>query len=205
MSTLHRHKAKEQIMAAAWKLFQTQGYEETTISQIIAESGTSRSTFYHHFHGKDELLFTIAYTYDADYDLWLEQCDPSLPAVDQLISFNCFVMKNLEESPYHDLYPALYGLQVTTDGVRHILNPKRRYYQILREILKRGIKNGEIISSRSYAELCEMITNMQIGLTYAWCLQQRRHSLLQYGETLITPFLESLRADSAKDAQPTDA
>lgn len=199
MSTLHRQKAKEQIMAAAWKLFQTQGYENTTISQIIEESGTSRSTFYHHFHGKDELLFNLAYTYDADYDTWLEQCNSSLPAVDQLIAFNTFVMKNLEESPYLDLYPPLYGLQVTTSGVRHILHPERRYYQILRQILKRGLKSGEISSRYSYAELCEMITSMQIGLTYSWCLSQRRHSLLQYGETLITPFLESLRAADAED------
>lgn len=199
MSTLHRPKAKEQIMAAAWKLFQTQGYEETTISQIIQESGTSRSTFYHHFHGKDELLFSIAYIYDADYDTWLEQCDSSLPAVDQLTAFNTFVMKNLEESPYLSLYPSLYGLQVTTGGVRHILNPERRYYQILRQILKQGLKSGEISSAYSYAELCEMITNMQIGLTYAWCLNKRRHSLLQYGETLITPFLESLRSENPEN------
>ena len=69
----YKKKTKEKIMSAAWELFQDNGYEETTISQIIAKSGTSRSVFYHHFHGKEELLFTVAYTYDNDYDIWLQE------------------------------------------------------------------------------------------------------------------------------------
>ena len=38
-----RH-AKQDIMDAAWKLFTEQGYDETTIAQIIELSGNSRST-----------------------------------------------------------------------------------------------------------------------------------------------------------------
>lgn len=193
MKTTPRKKTKDKIMEAAWELFLTQGYEETTISQIIEKSATSRSAFYHHFHGKEELLFSLAYIYDSDYDLWLQQCDPSLHAVDKLISFNNFVFKAVENSPYCFLYPFLYGLQVTTGGVRHILNPERRYYQILRNILKEGLEKGEIVSSHSYAELTDLIASSQIGLTYNWCLQQFRYSLLQYGRDLLNPFLESLR------------
>lgn len=56
MTTHGKRHAKQDIMDAAWKLFTKQGYDETTISQIIELSGKSRSTFYHHFRGKDELL-----------------------------------------------------------------------------------------------------------------------------------------------------
>lgn len=196
MGTTYKKNAKEKIMNTAWDLFQAQGYEETTISQIIEQSGTSRSAFYHHFHGKDELLFSLAYTYDENYTVWLTQCDQSLHTVDKLKSFNAFVMQNLEDSPYRGLYPALYGLQVTATGIRHILNPDRRYYQILRSLLKEGFKSGEICSTSSYTELTDQIASMQIGLTYSWCLQQGRNSLYQYGQALINPFLESLRADT---------
>lgn len=188
-----KKKAKDKIMEASWELFLTQGYEETTISQIIEKSGTSRSAFYHHFHGKEELLFSVAYIYDSDYDLWLQQCDPALHAADKLLSFSDFVFQAVENSPYCSLYPSLYGLQVTTGGVRHILNPDRLYYKILRTILKDGLKSGELHSVHSYAELTDIIASMQIGLTYNWCLQQFRYSLLQYGRYLLTPFIESLR------------
>ena len=72
MTTHGTRHAKQDIMDAAWKLFTEQGYDETTIAQIIELSGNSRSTFYHHFRGKDELLFSLAYSYDSDYDSWLQ-------------------------------------------------------------------------------------------------------------------------------------
>lgn len=195
MSGSYKKKTKEKIMAAAWDLFQEQGYEETTVSEIIEKSHTSRSAFYHHFHGKEELLFSVAYTYDEDYDIWLsESYDKNIHTVENLISFNHFVFRAVESSPFRSFYPTLYGLQVVTDGVRHILNQDRRYYQIIRQLLKDGIDAGEISSRHSYAVLTDMITSSQIGIIYSWCLQQKRYSLLEYGEELLTPFLESLRA-----------
>ena len=124
MTTHGKRHAKQDIMDAAWKLFTEQGYDETTIAQIIELSGNSRSTFYHHFRGKDELLFSLAYSYDSDYDSWLQTCDRTLPAADLLLAFNHFVLNNLEHSPYMDLFAPLYGLQVATTGTRHILNPE---------------------------------------------------------------------------------
>lgn len=194
MMKYNKTNTKTKIMRAGLELFLAQGYEDTTISQIVQKSDTSRSAFYHHFHGKDELLFSIAYMYDEDYDLWYEQTDTSQHAVDLLISFNRFVGSILETSPYLDLYPNLYSLQVTTTGVRHILNRNRRYYIILRDILKSGQEKGEITTEHSYAEYTNMITSHQIGLTYSWCLQQQYFSLPEYMSQLLNPFLESLRA-----------
>ena len=62
MTTHGKRHAKQDIMDAAWKLFTEQGYDETTIAQIIELSANSRSTFYHHFRGKDELLFSLAFS-----------------------------------------------------------------------------------------------------------------------------------------------
>ncbi|MEZ3487312.1 MAG: TetR/AcrR family transcriptional regulator [Lachnospiraceae bacterium] len=190
----YKKKTKEKIMNAAWELFQEYGYEETTIAEIIKKSNTSRSAFYHHFHGKEELLFTIAYTYDDDYDTWLQECyDENMHVVDNLISFNNYVLHAVESSSFCSFYPTLYGLQVMTDGVRHILNPDRTYYQILRQLLKKGIESGQIVSPHTYTVLTDMITSFQIGLTYNWCLQKKRYSLTQYGQDIMTPFFQSLR------------
>lgn len=190
----YKKKTKDKIMQAAWELFQKHGYDETTISEIIKKSGTSRSAFYHHFRGKEELLFTIAYIYDNDHDTWLKDYyDENLHIVDNLISFNRYVMCAVESSPFCAFYPTLYGLQVMTDGVRHILNPDRRYYQILRQLLKDGIESGQIDSPHTYTVLTDMITSFQIGITYNWCLQQKRYSLVQYGCDLMEPFFQSLK------------
>ena len=191
----YKSKTKEKIMQAAWELFYEQGYEETTISQIIEKSGTSRSAFYHHFHGKEELLFSVAYTYDIIYEDWQKQnLDSSLHSVEKLKIFNVFVMRSVEDSPYRSFYPTLYGLPVMTTGMRHILNPDRKYYQIMRSLVKDGLESGEITSPHSYTTLADMICGFQIGLTYNWCLQQQRYSLLEYAQTIMDPFFESLRS-----------
>lgn len=191
----NKSKTRLKIMEAGLALFLSQGYEQTTITQILEKSNTSRSAFYHHFHGKEELLFSVAYMYDDEYDLWLENCEDSLHTVDKLISFNKFVAETLETSCYCDLYPALYGLQVTANDTRHIMNQDRRYYQILKKILKQGQELGEITTHTSYTELTNMITSFQIGITYSWCLQHQWYSLPDYFCKLLNPFLESLRVN----------
>ena len=47
---------KARIVAAAWRLFYEQGYEDTTVEDIVFESETSKGSFYHYFEGKDALL-----------------------------------------------------------------------------------------------------------------------------------------------------
>ena len=65
---------KEKILHAAWKLFLERGYEDTTLDDILKESHTSRSGFYHLFHSKEELLFNMAVFFDANYSDWFHHC-----------------------------------------------------------------------------------------------------------------------------------
>ena len=51
---------KGKIVSAAWKLFYQQGYDNTTIEEIVEASGTSRGSFYHYFEGKDALLSSLS-------------------------------------------------------------------------------------------------------------------------------------------------
>lgn len=60
MAKKNLKKTKSKIVSAAWKLFYEQGYEDTTIEEIIEESGTSKGSFYHYFEGKDA-FFDMTY------------------------------------------------------------------------------------------------------------------------------------------------
>jgi AcrR family transcriptional regulator len=48
------------LIAAAWELFGTVGYEAATIEAIIARTGVSKGAFYHHFSAKEEVLDAVA-------------------------------------------------------------------------------------------------------------------------------------------------
>ena len=193
MRKIKTKSTKDRIINAAWELFEKQGYEKTTINEIIEVSETSRGAFYHHFRGKEDLMFCLAYFFDLDYDKWLEELDQDMTTLEKLLAFDSFVLKNLEDSPYRSFLPELYGMQVKTEGVRHILNPERRYYQLVMSFMKEGQERGEIKKDQTYQQLTEWYAIIERGFTYDWCLNQFRYSLHQYGQNMMRLYLDSLK------------
>jgi AcrR family transcriptional regulator len=50
---------RERILAAAVDLFATQGYDATSITQVIDRAGVAKGGLYHHFVSKQQLLFEV--------------------------------------------------------------------------------------------------------------------------------------------------
>jgi AcrR family transcriptional regulator len=50
---------REELIHCAQRLFLAQGYEKTTINDVIAATGLSKGAFYHHFRSKEDLLAAI--------------------------------------------------------------------------------------------------------------------------------------------------
>ena len=85
MPRKNTRNTKGRIISAAWKLFYEQGYEETTVEDIVFESETSKGSFYHYFDGKDALVGTLAYVFDEKYEQLMQDMDPEMGAVEKLI------------------------------------------------------------------------------------------------------------------------
>lgn len=50
---------RAQVLEVAERLFTDLGYEATSISTVLAETGVSRGAFYHHFPSKEALFETV--------------------------------------------------------------------------------------------------------------------------------------------------
>jgi AcrR family transcriptional regulator len=50
---------RAQLIAVATRLFATRGYDGTSIEAVLAESGVSRGSLYHHFKSKEELFLAV--------------------------------------------------------------------------------------------------------------------------------------------------
>ncbi|MBM9459351.1 TetR family transcriptional regulator [Nocardioides sp. zg-536] len=48
--------SRTRLVAAAFELFERQGYDATTIDDIAGLAGTGRSTFFRHFRGKEDVV-----------------------------------------------------------------------------------------------------------------------------------------------------
>lgn len=50
---------RAQLISVATGLFATRGYDGTSIEAVLAESGASRGSLYHHFKGKEALFLAV--------------------------------------------------------------------------------------------------------------------------------------------------
>jgi TetR/AcrR family transcriptional regulator, cholesterol catabolism regulator len=54
-----RHEPRQEILRAAARLFQQQGYDATSMNDVAAALHLSKGGLYHHFESKDEILYNI--------------------------------------------------------------------------------------------------------------------------------------------------
>lgn len=88
MAKKNGRNTKGRIVAAAWKLFYEQGYENTTVEDIVYESETSKGSFYHYFEGKDALMGSLSVLFDEKYEELRGRIDPRMDTVEVLIWLN---------------------------------------------------------------------------------------------------------------------
>ena len=112
------------IVSAAWKLFYEQGYEDTTVEEIIELSGTSKGSFYHYFDGKDALLSTLSSLFDEKYEELTGLLTPEMTAMEQLLFLNRELFHMIEDSISLDLLARLYSTQLTTNGGKTSIRPQ---------------------------------------------------------------------------------
>ena len=194
MAKKNGRNTRGRIISAAWKLFYEQGYENTTVEDIVFESETSKGSFYHYFEGKDALLGTLAYVFDEKYEQLKGEMDPALSAMDKLVFLNRELFAMIEDSVSLDLLTRLLATQLLARGEKHLLDRNRTYFRLLRQIISEGQKAGQLRSDRTVNEILKAYALWERALLYDWCLSDGGYSLTAYTEKNTPMFLESYRA-----------
>ena len=193
MAKKNLKKTKSKIVSAAWKLFYEQGYEDTTIEEIIEESGTSKGSFYHYFEGKDALLSSLAYMMDEKY----EELEPGIGenenSYEVLLYLNRELLTMIEETINIELLARLYSTQLTTHGDRPLLDRGRTYYKLLRKIISRGRGRRELRQDMSVSEMVRYYAMCERALLYEWCLRKGEYSLSEEAERKFPMMIQSLK------------
>jgi AcrR family transcriptional regulator len=69
-------KKKYLVAETAFRLFRERGYDNVSVDDIIAATGTSKGTFYHYFKSKDELLGELPQRQLAVLERWAKERSP---------------------------------------------------------------------------------------------------------------------------------
>ena len=186
-------KTKSKIVAAAWKLFYDQGYEYTTIDEIIAESGTSKGSFYHYFEGKDALLSSLSYMFDEKYEELNEHLLQDKGSYEILLYLNYELFQMIENTVDFELLCRLFSTQLTTKGEKHLLDHNRVYYKLLRRIVAEGKQKEELTEELTVNEIVKYYALCERGIMYDWCLGNGEYSLSEYSKKFMPFFLNRIR------------
>ena len=191
MAKKNARNTRGKIVNAAWKLFYEQGYEDTTVEEIIELSQTSKGSFYHYFDGKDALLSTLSSLFDEKYEELTGQLPPDMSAMETLLFLNRELFGMIENSISVELLARLLSTQLTTSGEKHLLDRDRFYYKLLRKIISRGQEAGQFCVDLSVSEMVKRYALCERALMYDWCLCGGEYSLRQYGAEVMPGFLSS--------------
>ena len=189
MARKNSRNTRGKIVGTAWKLFYEQGYENTTIEEIIEVSHTSKGSFYHYFDGKDALLSTLSDLFDEKYEALREEMDPAMSAMDKLLFLNGELFGMIENSVSLDLLARLLSTQLVTSGGKHLLDHNRVYYKLLRQIISEGRDKGELTAGMTVNEMVKLYALSERALMYDWCLYAGAYSLRDYAAAVLPSFL----------------
>ena len=193
MYTKKAKSTKKKIVSAAWKLFYEQGYDNTTVDDIVEESETSKGSFYHYFEGKDALLSSLSFLFDEKYEELMPTIDPKMHSIDKLLYLNRELFSMIENTVSLELLARLFSTQLITKGERYLLDLDRTYYRVLRQIIQEGLSKGEIRSDTTVSELSKLYALCERGLMYDWCICGGNYSLRAYSANVLPRILDSYR------------
>ncbi len=189
MAKKNSRNTRGRIISAAWKLFYEQGYENTTVEDIVFESETSRGSFYHYFDGKDALVGTLAYVFDEKYEELTEKLTDEMTAVEKLCFTNHELYVMIENGVSMELLSHLLSTQLHGRGEKHLLDHKRTYFKVLRRIVQEGQEKGEVRSDMSVNEIVKAFAMWERAQLYDWCLNDGEYSLVSYADKMTPIFL----------------
>ena len=195
MARKNTRNTRGRIISAAWKLFYEQGYENTTVEDIVFESETSKGSFYHYFDGKDALLGSLSVLFDEKYEELRPQIDPEADAVETLVFLNKELFTMIDNSVSLELLARLFSSQLVTRGEKHLLDRSRTYFKLLYQIVRDGQSRGQLRRDMTTNEIARAYAMFERGLMYDWCLSDGDYALARHADRLMPMFLRSYQGE----------
>jgi len=193
MGRKNSRNTKGRIISAAWKLFHDQGFDNTTIEDIVFESATSKGSFYHYFESKDALMGTLSDMFDEKYESLMQTMNDEQDAVEKLIWLNHELFAMIDESVSVDILSRLLASQVLGHGNASLLDHSRVYFRVLKKIISEGQKKDVLTSELSIDQITKDYAMMERALMYDWCLSGGDYELAAYSSRLMPAFLNQYR------------
>ena len=175
-------ETKNKIYQAAKGLVIEHGIDNVSVDSIVQSAGVSKGAFYIHFETKDTLFAALINDYtniaDLDYKSFLSTLSTDESAFDILNKLveeiSRFIVHNIGVDNMRALYKAHLSKTIDTQSA---ISYNRELYKIFKEVLERGIRQGEIREDILVDLMAKHLVLAIRGLTFEWCIRYPDFSL----------------------------
>ena len=96
-------KRKRELLQIAYRMFLSQGYESTSVDQIIEAAGIAKGTFYYYFQSKEQMLeAVIGMMIEAEVEAARQVLASQLPVPQKIAGIISTARPAQEERPIED-------------------------------------------------------------------------------------------------------
>ena len=147
---------KTQIFQAALTCFSRKGYHQTTMDDIVAESGLSKGALYWYFESKKELFLSLFQEVMGQFNqTWESIVNEKASATDKLLSSLALFRTEFKEFvPFFGVLMEAWALTIHDEDVENLTRELYEpYLDIMTRIVEEGITSGEfrVVSSQATA------------------------------------------------------
>jgi len=137
-------QTKNRIISNAQELFLNNGYDETSIQELVTQSGIAKGTIFHHFETKEDILAAVLEAYNQNIAEhmkdWLETASP-LNAKDKLTYiYNTFYIY-AEYTPITNIAMQSKSHRIVIEDLRMWTN---KITPLISDVIREGIVDGSI-------------------------------------------------------------
>jgi AcrR family transcriptional regulator len=157
-------------MHEAAALFQTQGFEPTTMRTIATAAGLTPGALYWHFPSKEAILFSILAAQSAAYDRTLDSVRRAVTASEKLqVYVKAMIEWQVDRlDPEHYLATIPFGVNhllqsLAPEQKNHVINLVQEHHELLMRIIAEGVADGSFaavdakVATYAVLNMCEYI------------------------------------------------
>jgi AcrR family transcriptional regulator len=168
--------ARERLLECALRLFESQGYEETTMRAIAAEAGYSPGLTYRYFASKEEMVLVLYQNLARALENMIRDLLPSTLGE----RFQIVVTRHFElMGPYREVFTSLFGTALNPRSKAGMFGEStKEVRQMCRSIYLRVIQEANDAPRPSQREdLATVFYGAHLALVLFWLIDDSRTTI----------------------------
>jgi TetR/AcrR family transcriptional regulator, cholesterol catabolism regulator len=157
---------RQAIVACAAELFNGRGYYQTTMDDIATAIGIRKSTLYHYFSSKHDILFWI---HEQVIDQIIDRADARysapMSASQRLFEIIADILEVLETKPGYSRVFFEHVRELRPEEHSVVREKRRRYTAMMEDVIRQGVADGE------FREVDPGLATLAVGGMCNWAYQ----------------------------------